>query len=88
MVSFEKQNLPGDNISPYTAMKLQKLLREVVINPNGTGKRFIDLPYEVAGKSGTAETGKYDNDNSSCTISGLLVISPTKIQNMRWLPSI
>ncbi|MFL6556715.1 MAG: penicillin-binding transpeptidase domain-containing protein, partial [Bacillus sp. (in: firmicutes)] len=45
--------------SPYTAMKLQRLLREVVLNPNGTGKWFKDLPYEVAGKSGTAETGKY-----------------------------
>ncbi len=40
-------------------MKLQKLLRGVVLNPNGTGRWFKDLPYEVAGKSGTAETGKY-----------------------------
>jgi penicillin-binding protein 4B len=63
MVSFEEKNLQGDNISPYTAMKLQKLLREVVLNPNGTGKRFKDLPYAVAGKSGTAETGKYDTNN-------------------------
>jgi penicillin-binding protein 4B len=63
MVTFEKQDLPGETISPYSAMKLQKLLREVVVNPNGTGKWFKDLPYEVAGKSGTAETGKYENDN-------------------------
>ena len=62
MVTFEKEELPGDTISPYSAMKLQKLLREVVVNPNGTGKWFQDLPYEVAGKSGTAETGKYEND--------------------------
>lgn len=62
MVNFENQALSGDIISPYTAMKLQKLLREVVVNPNGTGKWFQDLPYEVAGKSGTAETGKYEND--------------------------
>ncbi|SDM21222.1 penicillin-binding protein 2 [Bacillus sp. OK048] len=62
MVAFEKKELPGDMISPYSAMKLQKLLREVVVNPNGTGKWFQDLPYEVAGKSGTAETGKYEND--------------------------
>ena len=62
MVTFEKQELSGDTISPYSAMKLQKLLREVVVNPNGTGKWFQDLPYEVAGKSGTAETGKYEND--------------------------
>lgn len=42
-------------------MRLQKLLREVVLNPNGTGRWFQNLPYEVAGKSGTAETGKYIN---------------------------
>jgi penicillin-binding protein 4B len=62
MVNFDKQELSGDTISPYTTMKLQKLLREVVVNPNGTGKWFKDLPYEVAGKSGTAETGKYQDD--------------------------
>ncbi|MFJ7727036.1 peptidoglycan D,D-transpeptidase FtsI family protein [Neobacillus sp. NPDC097160] len=61
MVDFPEQSLKGDTISPYTAMKLQKLLREVVLNPNGTGRWFKDLPYEVAGKSGTAETGKYEN---------------------------
>jgi penicillin-binding protein 4B len=59
MIDFKEKNLPGEKISPYTAMKLQKLLREVVINPNGTGRWFENLPYEVAGKSGTAETGKY-----------------------------
>ncbi|MEH6993110.1 penicillin-binding transpeptidase domain-containing protein [Neobacillus drentensis] len=62
MVTFDNKALSGDTISPYSAMKLQKLLREVVVNPNGTGKWFQDLPYEVAGKSGTAETGKYEND--------------------------
>jgi penicillin-binding protein 4B len=62
MVTFDNKPLSGDTISPYATMKLQKLLREVVVNPNGTGKWFQDLPYEVAGKSGTAETGKYEND--------------------------
>ncbi|PAE38546.1 peptidoglycan D,D-transpeptidase FtsI family protein [Bacillus sp. 7884-1] len=62
MVTFDNKALSGDTISPYSAMKLQKLLRDVVVNPNGTGKWFQDLPYEVAGKSGTAETGKYEND--------------------------
>jgi penicillin-binding protein 4B len=62
MVTFDNKALSGDTISPYSAMKLQKLLREVIVNPNGTGKWFQDLPYEVAGKSGTAETGKYEND--------------------------
>jgi penicillin-binding protein 4B len=59
MIDFSERSLKGDTISPYTAMKLQKLLRGVVLNPNGTGRWFQDLPYEVAGKSGTAETGKY-----------------------------
>ncbi|AZU63434.1 peptidoglycan D,D-transpeptidase FtsI family protein [Neobacillus mesonae] len=59
MVDFPKKDLKGDTISPYTAMKLQKLLREVVVNPNGTGRWFKNLPYEAAGKSGTAETGKF-----------------------------
>ncbi|WP_462412301.1 peptidoglycan D,D-transpeptidase FtsI family protein [Neobacillus sp. Marseille-QA0830] len=61
MIDFPKNSLEGETISPYTAAKLQKLLREVVVNPNGTGRWFQDLPYEVAGKSGTAETGKYEN---------------------------
>ncbi|MEH7119045.1 penicillin-binding transpeptidase domain-containing protein [Neobacillus vireti] len=59
MVDFPVQPLVGDSISPYTTMRLQKLLRGVVINPNGTGRWFKDLPYETAGKSGTAETGKF-----------------------------
>jgi penicillin-binding protein 4B len=29
-----------------------------VTHEEGTGRRFQTLPYEVAGKSGTAETGK------------------------------
>ena len=33
MVDFQSKSLKGDTISPYTAMKLQKLLREVVVNP-------------------------------------------------------
>jgi penicillin-binding protein 4B len=61
MIDFTDKSLKGNNISPYTAMKLQKLLRGVVLNQNGTGRWFQDLPYEVAGKSGTAETGKYEN---------------------------
>jgi penicillin-binding protein 4B len=56
MTDFDKKILPGDTLAPYTAMKLQKLLREVVINGNGTGRWFQDLPFEVAGKSGTAQT--------------------------------
>ncbi|HAQ06023.1 MAG TPA: penicillin-binding protein [Bacillus bacterium] len=62
MTEFPKQELKGDRISSITAMKLQKLLREVVLNEHGTGRWFIDLPYQVAGKSGTAETGIYEGE--------------------------
>jgi cell division protein FtsI/penicillin-binding protein 2 len=60
MMDFPEKSLAGDSISPYTAMRLQKLLRRVVLNPDGTGKWFQNLPFDVAGKSGTAETGKYE----------------------------
>ncbi|MFB6469365.1 peptidoglycan D,D-transpeptidase FtsI family protein [Cytobacillus sp. Hz8] len=59
LLDFDKEALDGDRISPVTAMKLQKLLRGVVTNQNGTGRWFQELPYEVAGKSGTAETDHY-----------------------------
>lgn len=62
MANFPMEKLPGERISPITAMRLQKLLREVIVNDNGTGKWFKDLPYTVAGKSGTAETGVYHRD--------------------------
>jgi penicillin-binding protein 4B len=58
LLEFKQQKLAGDTISPYAAMRLQKLLREVVTNPNGTGRWFQELPYDVAGKSGTGETGR------------------------------
>jgi penicillin-binding protein 4B len=63
MTEFEKNILPGDTVAPYTAMKLQKLLREVIIHENGTGRWFKDLPFEVAGKSGTAQTGVIGENN-------------------------
>ena len=56
VVDFPSKSMDSENISPYTAMKLQKLLRGVVINPDGTGALLQGLPYEVAGKSGTAQT--------------------------------
>ncbi|GIN60367.1 penicillin-binding protein 4B [Robertmurraya siralis] len=62
LLPFEKKTLENEAISPYTAMKLQKLLREVVVNEEGTGRGLQGLPYDVAGKSGTAETGIMDGD--------------------------
>ncbi|MBA2869794.1 cell division protein FtsI/penicillin-binding protein 2 [Anoxybacillus calidus] len=56
--SFPEQKFSNETISYNTALTLQKLLRSVVTHEEGTGRRFQTLPYEVAGKSGTAETGK------------------------------
>lgn len=60
LFSFTKQNMEGPKIAPYTASRLQELLRAVVTS--GTGQRFAQLPYKVAGKSGTAQTGKKKGD--------------------------
>ncbi len=57
MYSFTSKPLEGENLSPITAAKLQKLLRLVVTDPEGTGRRFQTSPFEVSGKSGTAQTG-------------------------------
>lgn len=62
LLPFEEQPLNDETISPYTAMKLQKLLREVVIHEEGTGRNLQGLPYNVAGKSGTAETGIFEGE--------------------------
>ncbi|GIN87073.1 penicillin-binding protein 4B [Heyndrickxia sporothermodurans] len=59
LVDFPVQQLQIDTISKVTAIKLQKMLRHVVTSEKGTGRWFQNLPYEVAGKSGTAETGIY-----------------------------
>lgn len=57
LTTFPKQDLPGDTIDRYTAMKLEELLRGVVKDPDGTGHRLANASYPIAGKSGTAETG-------------------------------
>lgn len=58
LYTFPEHDRKVDKLSPYTVMQLQHLLREVVAADTGTGWRMRDLPYEVAGKSGTAQTGK------------------------------
>lgn len=62
MLSFDQKGLGGETLAPYTTMNLQRLLREVVLNERGTGRWLQNLPYEVAGKSGTAETGIFEGD--------------------------
>ncbi|MCA1063496.1 penicillin-binding transpeptidase domain-containing protein [Rossellomorea sp. AcN35-11] len=59
MFSFPKQKMGGDTITPYTAMKLQQYLRGVVNSPEGTAPYLQTAAYTIAGKTGTAQTGKY-----------------------------
>ncbi|NHM30409.1 peptidoglycan D,D-transpeptidase FtsI family protein [Neobacillus terrae] len=63
LIQFPDKAIAGDTIAPYTAMELQKLLRRVITDERGTGRWFQNLPYEVAGKSGTAETGRFVDGN-------------------------
>ncbi|WP_445612755.1 peptidoglycan D,D-transpeptidase FtsI family protein [Geobacillus sp. YF-1] len=63
LFSFSAEPATGlEPITPATVRQLQQLLRGVVTNQKGTGRRFQTLPYPVAGKSGTAETGKREGD--------------------------
>ncbi|MCJ7841795.1 penicillin-binding protein 2 [Lederbergia sp. NSJ-179] len=61
MFKFPEQYKEDQHISPASAQRMQQLLREVVTDPEGTGAYFQNLPYEVAGKSGTAQTGLESN---------------------------
>ncbi len=57
--------------SPRTISTLQELLRGVVVN--GTAKNLSKLPFEVAGKTGTAQIsqgGSYDRKNYTATFVG------------------
>ncbi|WP_186576488.1 peptidoglycan D,D-transpeptidase FtsI family protein [Aquibacillus kalidii] len=59
MKEFTSNKEIENTIKPETAGALQKLLEGVV--ENGTGNRLKPLP--IAGKSGTAQTGKEDHYN-------------------------
>ncbi|MBP3039361.1 penicillin-binding protein 2 [Bacillaceae bacterium Marseille-Q3522] len=61
MVAFKPHKME-DSLSKATVIKLQSLLREVIVNENGTGRVLRELPFQVAGKSGTAETGIFKED--------------------------
>lgn len=84
VVSFPNQSMDGNSLSPYTTMKLQHLLRKVVTEEKGTGASLKDLPVEVAGKSGTAQT-KTEKGELNKWFAGYF---PIKILNMHWLQSV
>ncbi|SFJ37128.1 MULTISPECIES: penicillin-binding protein 2 [unclassified Bacillus (in: firmicutes)] len=60
---FEDHMLGGKTLSSSTIKRVQQLLRSVVTAPNGTGSAYQSLPFTVAGKSGTAQTGKENREN-------------------------
>ncbi|MGD6991535.1 peptidoglycan D,D-transpeptidase FtsI family protein [Sutcliffiella horikoshii] len=62
LFTFPEHGRDVEKLSSYTVMQLQHLLREVVEGDTGTGWRMKGLSYEVAGKSGTAQTGKFTDD--------------------------
>jgi penicillin-binding protein 4B len=62
MFSFPKEKGEGETISRYTAMKLQQYLRGVVTDEKGTARYLQAAAYPIAGKTGTAETGKYEGE--------------------------
>lgn len=61
--TFEDHTLGGKQLSYETVKTLQQLLRSVVTTEKGTGAAFKSLPLSVAGKSGTAQTGKGTKEN-------------------------
>ncbi|WP_369902520.1 penicillin-binding transpeptidase domain-containing protein [Bacillus manliponensis] len=60
---FEDHELKGERVGRAAIRELQQLLREVVTNKKGTGAVYNKLPLTVAGKSGTAQTGKGNRVN-------------------------
>lgn len=60
---FEDHALRGKTLKRSTIKKVQQLLRSVVTAPNGTGSMYQSLPFSIAGKSGTAQTGKENDEN-------------------------
>ncbi|MBY0597151.1 peptidoglycan D,D-transpeptidase FtsI family protein [Bacillus bingmayongensis] len=60
---FEDHKLEGRQLSYSAVKQVQSLLRKVVTMEKGTGASFQSLPLSVAGKSGTAQTGKGDRVN-------------------------
>ncbi|MED1863138.1 penicillin-binding transpeptidase domain-containing protein [Fictibacillus nanhaiensis] len=64
LIKFKDHKKEAEKLSPYTIMRLQSLLLNVVKNEKGTAHALQALPFQVAGKSGTAQKGddkRYNN---------------------------
>ncbi|OOE13720.1 peptidoglycan D,D-transpeptidase FtsI family protein [Fictibacillus arsenicus] len=61
LVEFKEHKGKKESLSPYTIMRLQSLLVNTVKDENGTGHTLQSLPFQVAGKTGTAQKGEGAN---------------------------
>ncbi|MCM3716954.1 peptidoglycan D,D-transpeptidase FtsI family protein [Fictibacillus phosphorivorans] len=61
LVAFKDHMGQKDSLSPYTIMRLQSLLVKTVRDEKGTGHTLQSLPFQVAGKTGTAQKGDKSN---------------------------
>ncbi len=69
MIDFPKKSIEMEKtIAPYTAMKLQEYLREVVVGEQGTATYLQQAAYKIAGKTGTAETGQYITNSNGTEV--------------------
>lgn len=63
-------------VSKRTSAYVRELLRAVVVDPHGTGKR-ADVPgYDVGGKTGTAEIPTRGGYQGDAVVSSFLAITP------------
>lgn len=61
LVEFKEHKGKKESLSPYTMMRLQSLLVNTVKDEKGTGHTLQSLPFQVAGKTGTAQKGEGAN---------------------------
>jgi penicillin-binding protein 4B len=61
LIEFKDHTDKKESLSPYTMMRLQSLLVNAVKDENATGHALQSLPFQVAGKTGTAQKGEGAN---------------------------
>ncbi|WP_216830016.1 peptidoglycan D,D-transpeptidase FtsI family protein [Alkalihalobacterium elongatum] len=49
--------------------QVQRGFRQVIVGSRGTGRQFADKPYQVAGKTGTAQVGANNNGNNQTFVA-------------------
>ena len=84
MLSFQNKRPDGDSIDRYTAQTLQKYLRQVVTSDKGTGRRFQDLPFHIAGNQALPKLAAKINRGIHFITSGLPDTFRQKNQNTLW----